>query len=192
MASPAWLEKPTRSSKTGFETNVHESKRHRGRRIDGRRVCRGIGTNTVSGLTRPATRSNSGTSLQRAEWQRHAGRVVLFPQVSGTPAAIAVDNSTIPSDPSRGDLYVMDAGHNVIDKFSSTGAYLSQITGPFEVGRRGLALTANGEMRVAVQLARTGRGSGPGPDRGDRLFDNSTVNSLIKRQEGDTRKRTSK
>src|ERR1700727_2762862 len=39
-----------------------------------------------------------------------------FPSVSDTPAAIAVDNSTSASDPSRGDLYVMDAGHDVIDK----------------------------------------------------------------------------
>src|ERR1700733_7054653 len=69
-----------------------------------------------------------------------------FPSVSGTPAAIAVDNSTSASDPSRGDLYVMDAGHKVVDKFSPDGTYLSQITGPFEEGLVGLALTANGDL----------------------------------------------
>lgn len=73
-----------------------------------------------------------------------------FPSVSGTPAAVVVDNSTDPSDPSRGDLYVMDAGHNVIDKFSSEGMYLSQITGPFEEGLVGLAVTADGNVQVAV------------------------------------------
>ena len=39
--------------------------------------------------------------------------------------AIAVDNSTSLSDPSRGDVYVANAGeHGVIDVFSSTGAYI--------------------------------------------------------------------
>jgi hypothetical protein len=56
------------------------------------------------------------------------------PQVS----AIAVDNSCVlqnltggaceSADPSNGDLYAIDAGHEVIDKFSPTGAYLGQIT----------------------------------------------------------------
>jgi hypothetical protein len=42
------------------------------------------------------------------------------------PESIAVDND--PGSPSFGDVYVADQGHGVIDKFSSTGAYLSQIT----------------------------------------------------------------
>jgi hypothetical protein len=33
------------------------------------------------------------------------------------------------SDPSAADVYVADAGHNVVDKFSPAGAYLGQITG---------------------------------------------------------------
>jgi hypothetical protein len=45
------------------------------------------------------------------------------------PEGIAIDNSTDPSDPSAGDVYVVDAGHAVIDKFSSTGEYLAQFTG---------------------------------------------------------------
>ena len=109
-----------------------------------------------------------------------------FPAVYGTPAAIAVDNSTSPSDPSRGDLYVMDAGHNVIDKFSPTGAYLSQITGPFEVGLRGLALTADGELRVAVQLTPAGGTQQRALIEAIDLFDNSTANNLTKQQEGGT------
>ena len=47
-----------------------------------------------------------------------------FPEATGTPAAIAVDNSSSPSDPSAGDLYVMDAGHGVVDKFNAKGEYL--------------------------------------------------------------------
>jgi hypothetical protein len=45
-----------------------------------------------------------------------------------TPEGIAVDNSTDPLDPSAGDVYVTDAGNDVIDKFSATGAYLGQIS----------------------------------------------------------------
>jgi hypothetical protein len=51
------------------------------------------------------------------------------------PAAVAVDNSTNPLDASRGDVYVLDSGHNVIDRFDDTGLYLGQLKetggGPF-------------------------------------------------------------
>jgi hypothetical protein len=43
------------------------------------------------------------------------------------PNAIAVDND--PGSLSYGDVYVSDAGHNVIDKFGPTGVYLNQLTG---------------------------------------------------------------
>ena len=64
-----------------------------------------------------------------------------FPSLYGSPAAIAVDNACVQHtpalsgkaceefDPSAGDLYVMDAGNGVIDKFSPEGTYLSQIGG---------------------------------------------------------------
>jgi hypothetical protein len=42
-----------------------------------------------------------------------------------SPEAIAVDNST---SPSKGDVYVEDTGHGVIDKFTPSGEYLGQIT----------------------------------------------------------------
>lgn len=45
------------------------------------------------------------------------------------PVTIAVDNSSNPSDPSKGDVYVADSGHYVVDKFSAAGAYLGQLTG---------------------------------------------------------------
>src|ERR1700722_80550 len=44
------------------------------------------------------------------------------------PAAVAVDNATDPSDPSKGDVYVLDGGHSVIDKFNSAGGYVGQIS----------------------------------------------------------------
>jgi hypothetical protein len=55
-----------------------------------------------------------------------------------SPGGIAVDNSCYfqhesgseceASDPSNGDVYVADREHNVIDKFTSTGAYIGQLT----------------------------------------------------------------
>jgi DNA-binding beta-propeller fold protein YncE len=103
-----------------------------------------------------------------------------FPSERGTPAAIAVDNSSDPSDPSRGDLYVMDAGHDVIDKFSSDGTYLSQITGPFEEGPIGVAVMTNGDLRVAVRSHTEAQVLLEKID----LFDNAAANDLIKQQEG--------
>jgi DNA-binding beta-propeller fold protein YncE len=64
-----------------------------------------------------------------------AGEVIPAPtgQFSspGGPSGIAVDNSgkTALEDPSVGDVYVIDRGHHVIDKFSENGAYLGQLTG---------------------------------------------------------------
>jgi WD40-like Beta Propeller Repeat len=45
------------------------------------------------------------------------------------PTQIAVDNSGSVLDPSVGDVYVVDSGHGVIDKFTETGEYVGQITG---------------------------------------------------------------
>ncbi len=105
-----------------------------------------------------------------------------FPaEAYGTPAAIAVDNSTSPSDPSAGDLYVMDAGHGVIDKFDSEGKYLSQITGfapaagSAEDELAGVAVDASGDVRadIVIQISE---------DRAVDEFDNSSANHLIAHQ----------
>ena len=95
--------------------------------------------------------------------------------VSGTPAAVAVDNSKSTSDPSVGDLYVMDAGNGVIDKFSPSGEYLSQIT---DFGSRkllGLAVDANGTVRVDLA---TGKTNEVVVDE----FDDSSANYLVAEQ----------
>ena len=90
-----------------------------------------------------------------------------FPSVYGTPAAVAVDNSTSASDPSAGDLYVLDAGHEVIDKFSPTGAYMSQIKG-FSAKVLGVGVDASGDVRVLLE--------GGTID----LFDSSMTNGLMR------------
>jgi hypothetical protein len=104
-----------------------------------------------------------------------------------TPAAIAVDNSTSPTDPSRDDLYVMDAGHGVIDKFSPSGEYLNQITG-FEPATGssehellGLAVDANGTVHVDTVTHNRISGEVPVDE-----FDDSTANRLVAEQQNET------
>ena len=69
----------------------------------------------------------------------------------GKPEGIAVDNSTAFTDPSRGDVYVVDEGQKVIDKFSASGSYIGQITGTtagaFEK-LQGVGVDAAGEVWV--------------------------------------------
>ena len=81
------------------------------------------------------------------------------------PTTIAVDNSPSPFDPSAGDVYVVDRGHNVIDKFSAAGVYEGQLTAgeggvPFSV-LEGVAVDPSGVVWVtrpqAGQLQRRAR-----------------------------------
>ncbi|HEY5193365.1 MAG TPA: hypothetical protein VIJ39_05770 [Solirubrobacteraceae bacterium] len=79
------------------------------------------------------------------------------------PGGIAIDNAcqlhrpvlteaTTPTcsqfDPSEGDVYVADAGHNVVDKFTSTGGYIGQMAGPTSGSFGGLATDSNGTVWV--------------------------------------------
>jgi DNA-binding beta-propeller fold protein YncE len=73
-------------------------------------------------------------------------------EANSQPSALAIDNSCAlqkliepecaAKDPSNEDVYVLDTGHEVIDKFTPTGKYVGQITeaqnaagesGPFNV-----------------------------------------------------------
>ncbi len=94
-----------------------------------------------------------------------------FPSLYGSPAAIAVDNACVQHtpaligkaceefDPSAGDLYVMDTGHGVIDKFGAEGRYLGQIGGftPSTGSADGelLGLGVDGSGTVHVDLSRS-------------------------------------
>ncbi len=71
------------------------------------------------------------------------------------PTWIAVDNSGNPLDPSNGDVYVMDRGHGVVDKFSATGVFIGSLTGPVPKGvsrlfgaLEGVAVAPSGEVWV--------------------------------------------
>jgi DNA-binding beta-propeller fold protein YncE len=116
-----------------------------------------------------------------------------FPSLYGSPAAIAVDNACVQHtpaltgkaceefDPSTGDLYVMDAGHGVIDKFSPEGRYLSQIDGfpPSTGSAKGelLGLGVDGSGTVHVDLSTLMERALIAE------FDDAAVNHLIARQE---------
>jgi hypothetical protein len=69
------------------------------------------------------------------------------------PAAVAVDNSTNPLDTSVGDVYVLDSGHNVVDRFTATGVYQGQLKetpgGPFAgVPLDGVGVDGEGDVWV--------------------------------------------
>jgi hypothetical protein len=86
------------------------------------------------------------------------------------PDDVAVDNSCrehrpvltgaecAAFDPSDGDVYVVDVGHRVVDKYSATGAYLAQVTWKtlglpeaFELPAvRAVAVTSTGELLVSL------------------------------------------
>ncbi len=80
-----------------------------------------------------------------------------WPSSSEMPeGAIAVDNSTNPLDPSRGDVYVLDTGHHVIDKFTSGGAYIGQVVGaspssPFDGSSNVIGITVDSNGGLWVQ-----------------------------------------
>jgi hypothetical protein len=90
----------------------------------------------------------------------------------GTLFNLAVDNA--PTSPSKGDIYVVDPGHNVIDKFTATGTYLSQLTG-FKLPIFGVAVDSSGDVWVAEE-GRPGGKFGEGPVQ---HFDNATVNNHV-------------
>jgi NHL repeat len=93
-----------------------------------------------------------------------------FPNERGTPASIAVDNSTSASDPSKGDLYVLDAGHEAIDKFAPSGQYIGQITG-FTSPPLGLGVDPSGDVRVDVKSTES-------TDLAIDVFDDAAVNGF--------------
>jgi len=96
------------------------------------------------------------------------------------PEGIAIDNSTDPSDPSAGDVYVVDAGHAVIDKFSPTGEYLAQFTGAPSGSFQeldGVAVDPEGTVWVTGEV--------PGPNWQVDSFNDAIANELLTSHEVD-------
>lgn len=90
----------------------------------------------------------------------------------GTLFNLAIDNAA--ASPSRGDVYVVDPGHNVIDKFTATGTYLSQLTG-FKLPVFGVAVDTAGNVWIAEEGREEGEfGEGPVQE-----FDNAVTNNHV-------------
>ncbi len=79
------------------------------------------------------------------------------------PASIAIDNACFyhglsepecaKTYPSNGDVYVLDVGNGVLDKFSASGSFISQL-GPFPFFHKsngGVAVDSSGNVWVAEQ-----------------------------------------
>jgi hypothetical protein len=66
----------------------------------------------------------------------------------GTLFNLAIDNDA--TSPSFDDVYVVDPGHNVIDKFSATGTYLSQLSG-FQFPVFGVSVDSSGNVWVVEE-----------------------------------------
>ncbi len=149
-----------------------------------------IGTGTVSKFDANGNPVNfSALGANALTGEDTPAKSFSFPAAIGTPAAIVIDNGCVrhmPAlngaectqfDPSAGDLYVMDAGHDVIDKFSPSGAYLSQISGPFAGELVGFALVADGDVRVVAGSVLGAAGQRLTATTG--LFDNSITNNFL-------------
>ncbi len=101
------------------------------------------------------------------------------------PTQIAVDNSCEQQrpkltetskpktckefDPSYGDVYVLDSGHKVVDKYSATGAYVGQIAaGTLGLNRgefyalEGVAVEADGDVLVSAETSEAAAATGEG------------------------------
>jgi DNA-binding beta-propeller fold protein YncE len=110
------------------------------------------------------------------------------------PDGIAVDNACVAHqpdltgkaceefDPSSGDVYVVDAGHELIDKFNATGAYIGQITAsehPFAnppEGIHGIAVGFDGTLWVVEERSRNQNYE----ERGVSSFNDAVANEFSK------------
>jgi NHL repeat/WD40-like Beta Propeller Repeat len=105
--------------------------------------------------------SKAATSAVTAEPQPE---LLSAHQSFAGPEGIAVDNSCVSrklpepkcleEDPSDGDVYVVDPGHQAVDKFSATGAYITQLSGftngADEGSIDGVAVNPRGTLSVAA------------------------------------------
>jgi hypothetical protein len=63
--------------------------------------------------------------------------------------AVAVDNAAASGEPAAGDVYVVDGGHGVVDKFGPEGEFEGQLGGVFEGPLVGVAVDVAGDVWVA-------------------------------------------
>jgi hypothetical protein len=88
-----------------------------------------------------------------------------FPAGFSEPLDIAVDNACLyegksggecaASYPSNGDVYVVDLGHGVVDKFTATGGFVSELGGLGTL--RGVAVDSAGHLWVYSEVGFSGQ-----------------------------------
>jgi hypothetical protein len=88
----------------------------------------------------------NGISSPAGEFSFGGGGLIEGSSHNAEPE-VAVDNSTNPLDPSRGDVYVVDNGHGVVDKFTANGVYIDQVALPAPEPY-GVAVDTNGALWV--------------------------------------------
>jgi hypothetical protein len=72
--------------------------------------------------------SSTGAYISQWNGGETPAKSFLFSSTSDSQG-IAVDSSSNPLDPSAGDVYVADVGHNAVDQFGASGTYVGQLTG---------------------------------------------------------------
>jgi phosphohistidine swiveling domain-containing protein len=105
-------------------------------------VITGVPGGGVLELSNVVEAGKSGMGVLLVAQQRFAG-----------PEEVAVDNST-EADPSAGDVYVVDSGHGVVDKFTAGGVFVAQIAGLESID--GVGVDAHGEVWVGTQEGAVG------------------------------------
>jgi hypothetical protein len=131
-----------------------------------------LGTNTVSKFDATGNPIVSWAANGVLDGSTTPAGSFSFPNEPDTSAALAVDNSKDPADASAGDLYVLDAGHNVIDKFNANGEALTPIADPGS--SLGLGIDASGDVRVEV------KGTSIPQESATDVFDNSAANGFVR------------
>lgn len=108
-------------------------------------------------ISQPVEAGKSGLAVELKAHQSFSGpegvaidnTCHLHEQTSGKPLSTGECEAL---DPSNGDVYVVDTGHDVIDKFSLTGAYIGQLaesaSGSLFGALEGVAVDAEGKVWV--------------------------------------------
>ena len=115
----------------------------------------GVAVNQTSGDVYVVDRGNNRVERFSAagsyEAQFNGTEIDGVPAGAGheAPAKFS-EPSGIATDPTNGDVYVIDSGHNVIDKFSAAGSYISQLSG-FSDRLAAVAVDGSGNLWVYLE-----------------------------------------
>ncbi len=115
----------------------------------------GVAVNQTSGDVYVVDRGNNRverfSSSSAYEAQFNGTEIDGAPAGAGHEAPAKFSEPTgIAIDPTNGDVYVIDSGHNVIDRFSAAGSYISQLSG-FSDSLAVVAVDGSGNLWVYLE-----------------------------------------